>query len=287
MKKFFFIALIVLFGYGTVYCQNKTGINNDPVNKAPLDELTETGEANIWFLGHCGFAVQTLNYFLIFDYVEDHLREVYETPDNPSLLNGFINPQEIIDLKVRVFATHEHGDHFDPVIFQWADHIADIEYFFGWQSSNNADYHYFPGPRATWLNDNLEVYTINSYHSGIPEVAYLIKVDDSVIYYNGDYQGDYQEDMKYLRTKTGNIDIAFLFGIWQEQWKYFNVNHELITQLKPAAVFPMHIRIGDEKEYFLPFKAKFDPMLDNGHVVLTNNIKGISLYYKNHIITKN
>ena len=75
------------------------------------------------------------------------------------------------------------------------------------------------------------------------------------------------------------MDIAFLFGVWQEQWKYHDVNKELITQLQPHVVFPMHIRPGDEDEYFEPFKLTFDPMLEDGCVVLTNNIKGIFFHY--------
>jgi len=32
----------------------------------------------------------------------------------------------------------------------------------------------------------LEIATINSHHSGIPEVAWLIKADGLVVYHNGD-----------------------------------------------------------------------------------------------------
>ncbi|MBA7565814.1 hypothetical protein ES708_07499 [subsurface metagenome] len=82
------------------------------------------------------------------------------------------------------------------------------------------------------------------------------------------------------------VDIAFLFGVWQEQWKYYRVNLELITRLQPKAVFPMHIRIGDENDYFEPFQATFQPKMLDGRVILTNNSKGISFYYKNGEITQ-
>ena len=47
----------------TLYCQNEDLISS--INPK---------EAQIWFLGHCGFAVQTQHYFLIFDYVEEFIK---------------------------------------------------------------------------------------------------------------------------------------------------------------------------------------------------------------------
>lgn len=279
-----FIVGISIWFTSIIGCKNEVTLT--PENSVESIEIKERNEANIWFLGHSGFAVQTLNYFLIFDYVEEHLRNSYGYPENPSLSNGYIKPEEIRDLRVRVFTTHEHDDHWDPVILEWANHVTDIEYFFGWQASNRADYHYLIGPRAVWQDDDMEIYTINSEHAGVPEVAYLVKVDGLAIYHNGDYQGSYQEDVTHLETKADHFDVAFLFCVWQEQWTYYWVNRELITRLQPKAVFPMHVRVGDEEDYFEPFQSTYQPMLTDGRVVLTHNVKGRSYYYKNGEITQ-
>ena len=280
----YFSLMITIWTFSLCSCQNKDITASD--NPDDVIILTETQEANIWFLGHCGFAVQTLHYFLIFDYVEEHLRNAYRQPDNPSLSTGYIRPEEIKDLKVRVFTTHEHGDHYDPVIFDWTNHIADIEYFFGWRATNNTEHHHLIGHRASWQDEDMEIHTINSNHSGVPEVAYLVMVDGLAIYHNGDYQGNYQEDVSYLKTMSDSVDLAFLSCVWQEQWTYHRVTLELITGLQPNAAFPMHVRVGDEATYFQPFRETFQPWMDDGRVVLTQNIKGISFYYKIGEITQ-
>ena len=155
------------------------------------------GKAKIWFLGHCGFAVATQNHFLISDYVEKTLENQFGRPDSPSLETGYINPEEIKDLKVRVFVTHSHTDHYDSVIYSWEETIPDIEYFFGWQASENPQYHYLTGPRAEWQDDDMQIYTVNSHHSGVPEVAYLVMVDGLAIYHNGDCKADPDNDIVY------------------------------------------------------------------------------------------
>ena len=59
------------------------------------------GEAQIWYLGHSGWAIQTKSRFLVFDYT------VESEPAEPrSLANGHIDPQEIEDLSVVVFVSH-------------------------------------------------------------------------------------------------------------------------------------------------------------------------------------
>jgi L-ascorbate metabolism protein UlaG (beta-lactamase superfamily) len=241
-------------------------------------------DATVWFFGHCGFAVQTSNHFLIFDYVEKRLENSYPKPVTLHLATGYINQEEIKNLKVRVFVTHEHGDHYDPVIFEWEKNIPDIQYFFGWQASNKPQYHYMLVPRAEWKTDDLEIYTINSHHSGVPEVAYLMKVDSLVIYHNGDYRGNYQEDMPYMKSKPDSIDLAFTSCVWQEQWEYSRINFELITQFQPMAVFPMHVRVGDEDQYFALFQNIYQSLLQEGQIILTNNTKGAKFLYKDGII---
>ena len=111
------------------------------------------GEANIWYLLHCGFAVKTHTKLLIFDYIPVYSEEK-SIPVNPSLKKGFINPEEIKSLDVYVFVSHEHGDHFNNVIFDWERKIKNITYFFGWQAgkSKKDNYNYMIGPRAEKKN---------------------------------------------------------------------------------------------------------------------------------------
>ncbi len=187
---------------------DETEISSKPVTQLLSDDLGEN-EALIWYLFHCGYAIRTQSKLLIFDYVREHW--VSQTPPpNPSLANGWINPDEINNLDVYVFVTHSHRDHYDTTIHNWSRLIPNITYFYGWNERSDAQSNNLAAPRASFKDDNIEIHTINSHHSGVPEVAYLIHTDGLVIYHGGDYTGSVREDIKYLKQKTDHIDIAML-----------------------------------------------------------------------------
>lgn len=204
------------------------------------------GEALIWYLGHCGFAVRTARHLLVFDYQERRDGPVpRKGPAEGGLEHGWIDPDEIRLERVRVFVTHSHEDHFDPAVLGKASAAADVRYFFGWQATAaDATHHVLAGPRATFSQDGLQVATINSHHAGVPEVAFLVKVDGLVIYHNGDYRMDYQADFPYLQTLAPSIDIAFVPGVSREEFQYAAQTRDLLERFRPKAVFPMHAEAG-------------------------------------------
>jgi len=212
-----------------------------------LQESPEHGPATIWYLGHCGFAVRTSRHLLVFDYQE--LRDGQQPKSRlsgMSLENGWINPEEIKNLSVRVFASHSHNDHFDPVVLGWMTAVPDIEYFFGWKVDDDTSFHCLIGPRAEYRSSGLEIATINSHHSGVPEVAWLVKVDGVVIYHNGDCQPeDAAGEYEFLKKKAERIDIAFIPPVYEERLKYSVQNMELFRRFSPRLVIPMHAKAGD------------------------------------------
>jgi len=133
--------------------------------------------------------------------------------EKPSLANGFVNAEEIKDLEVAVFVSHNHPDHFDPVILSWRPTVKNITYLFGWNARKGERSIDMPAPRAMTTIKGLEIYTVNGEHDTVPEVAYLVKVDGLSIYHSGDYVGRidrFRGDMDYLLDKAGTIDIAFM-----------------------------------------------------------------------------
>ena len=183
-------------------------------------------------------------------------RQPKTRPEKPSLAAGWIDPLEVKDLKVRVFVSHSHGDHYDPVIFKWKETVPDIAYFFGWNASDDPAYNYFVGPRAVLNSGGLDIATINSHHSGVPEVAWLIKVDGLVIYHNGDCQpGDASSEHDFLKTKTDAIDLAFVFPVYEEGEKYTIQGRDFFKKFRVAAAFPMHVTAGDPM--YLGFQKAF------------------------------
>ena len=217
------------------------------------------GEATVWYLGHCGFAIRTARHLLIFDYQEKRDGPQPRTAaGRAGLDSGWVDPAEIAGDRVRVFVSHSHQDHFDPVIFGWRKTVPDIAYYFGWKAADDPANHYLAGPRATYAGDGLEIFTINSHHSGVPEVAFLVKVDGLVIYHNGDYRMDYRVDFPYLQRHAARIDLAFVLGVSDETEQYALQNRDLFERFHPGAVFPMHAEAGARmyQEFATAFRAR-------------------------------
>jgi len=192
-----------------------------------LAKPLKDGEAIVWSLGHCGFAVKTRSRLLIFDYFS----RGGPRPAKLSLANGFVDPEEIKHLDVTVFVSHSHGDHFDPVILSWRPVIENITYVFGWNAGKGERTIDLPAPRATTSINGMEIFTVNGEHNDVPESAYLVKVDGLAIYHAGDYIGaldTYKDDVDYLRKKAGHIDLAFVGKFLQAEL------------LEPRVVFPIH-----------------------------------------------
>lgn len=201
------------------------------------------GEALVWYLGHAGWAVRTSSRLLIFDYWEQR-----EVPGERSLDRGRVNPAEIRDLDVFVFVSHSHGDHYDPTIFGWADTIPGITYVFGWDADQGPDYVCMSEPREEHDFDGMLVSTINHDFDGVPEVAYLVKVDGLVIFHSGDHGSTtevpnqiFTSNIDYFAAKQDQVDLAFISTFGCRGSSVVN-NGDLYTidKLRARAVFPMH-----------------------------------------------
>lgn len=201
----------------------------------PFDKLKlKNKEAVIWYLGHSGWAVKTKNHLLIFDYYEDTPR-----PEEPKLVNGRINPEEIKNLKIIVFSSHDHGDHFDKTILNWKDDVNDIHYVFGWKAFENPSYTYMDSRKKIKL-DTLNIESIHSPEAGKMEGNFLVKVDGLTIYHSGDYSrghDTFKKDMDHLAQTAPAIDLFFMLA-----GNDMDNSEAMITleKVKPLNMFPMH-----------------------------------------------
>ena len=213
-----------------------------------LQKPLRNGEAYVWYLLHCGYAVKTRTKLLIFDYVRS-TRDFPDTISVQSLATGRINPAEIRDLDVYVFVSHSHEDHYEPVILDWQDQVENLTHIFGWQATDDTSHYHFVDPTASLRIGDMDVYTINC-RSGVPEVAYLIKTDGLTIFFQGDYKSDSLADIDYLLNKCDTVDIAFL-GAHTRRWgDAFAHIVRIMERLQPRVVFPMHYG-GKEETYQL------------------------------------
>ena len=203
-------------------------------------------ELTVWYLGHCGFAVRVGEKLLIFDYQEEY-GTASPDPEAGGLADGIIEPEDLRGLDVYVFASHSHEDHYDPRVLSWEEKVGKVTYFFGWEAGENPDHHYMIGPRETAEVGGVRVYTINSHHSGVDEVAYLVEVDGVWIYHNGDYRQDYVQDFQYLATLTDHMDLVFHGAVHEPGIQYTLQAELLLDTFGPAAFFPTHYG-GKEEE---------------------------------------
>jgi L-ascorbate metabolism protein UlaG (beta-lactamase superfamily) len=218
-------------------------------------------QATVWYLRHAGWAVRLGDALLVFDYQEALQMEDVSDDTPRNLENGLIDPEEIRDLDVFVFVTHAHGDHYDPVIFEWQGEIENLTYFIGWDeqpeshcerfTTADADCHTMGGLRATAEVGGLEVYTIDSHHNDIPEVAYLVRYGDWIVYHNGDYMADYVDDYAYLKTISDRIDVAFVAGLPGHRWPHVARAVHLARQFDVPVLFPIHFRDREMCEIFV------------------------------------
>ncbi|MFC1726732.1 ankyrin repeat domain-containing protein [candidate division KSB1 bacterium] len=219
-------------------------------NSTFLASVLKDSEAYIWYLGHGGWAVKTKEHLLVFDYIEPEKKPAY-----PFISNGNINPEEIKDLDVTVFISHEHNDHFDRTIFNWEKTVTNINYVFGFtpRRINTSNFEIIE-PRESKVINGMEVLTIRSSDSG---VGFLVKTDGLKIFHGGDHANtgevlkkDFTDEIDYLVKDHTGMDIAFMLsgsacgggGSLETVRKGLNY---FVQNLKPGMFFPMHSQDGE------------------------------------------
>jgi ankyrin repeat protein/L-ascorbate metabolism protein UlaG (beta-lactamase superfamily) len=234
------------------FLKTQGGVTRDVVenDKSPLEteSIIKPGEAQVYYLGHCGYAIKTTKHFLIFDY-----NNTGRIPTYPGLVNGHINPSEIAGENVYVFVTHDHSDHYDSSIFGWKNTIKNIKYIYGFDPSSNRQIQY-SGPEFTYVapheNKTIDDITIKTIAANDAGVGFLVEVDGLTIYHAGDHAGwaagqrdGYIKEIDYLAGLTSNIDLAFLNAtgchshdpVALAEGTYYTLN-----KLKPNAWIPTH-----------------------------------------------
>lgn len=209
-----------------------------------LSQPVAFGEASVWFLGHSGWAVKTQNHFLVFDYF---CNPRGPKPGDSCLASGFIRPEQIKDQKVTVFATHDHGDHFDQRIFNWKNTVPDIEYVLCWNENTNGNaYTMIPVHEEKKVRD-MNVYVNYSTDLG---GGYVVEVDGLVLFHMGDHANGedklmtaFTGEIDRVAEKFDNVDIVFggirgcSLGLPEQVKKGI---YYTLDKLQPTLFVPMH-----------------------------------------------
>jgi ankyrin repeat protein/L-ascorbate metabolism protein UlaG (beta-lactamase superfamily) len=211
--------------------------------KTLISKKIKKGEALVWHLGHSGWAIKTQNHSLIFDY-NAPLRAI---PNEASLSGGYVIPSHIKNEDVTVFATHEHGDHYNPAIFAWREVIGNIQYVLGFRP-RDVEYDYvFAAPQTTTPIEDMTVTTIRSNDGG---VGFLVEVDGLTIFHLGDHANgsmdmsdNYTAEIDAIAAMDKNIDLVFgpILGCSLGTPESVQLGaHYAIQTLEPKVFMPMH-----------------------------------------------
>lgn len=212
--------------------------------ECPLTKQYKNGEAEVWFLGHSGWAVKTQNHFLVFDYF-DNPRAI--APDHECLESGYITTELLAGQNTYVFSSHAHQDHYNKSIFDWDDTNPDVRYILCHKPADaNNPYTCIP------VNGNdefegMKIYVIKSTDSG---GGFLVEVDGLVLFHMGDHSNGDDELSPAFTTEIDKVagmnkNIDILFGPIRgcslgtpEQVKAGT--YYAIEKLHPALFVPMH-----------------------------------------------
>lgn len=166
----------------------------------------------VTYLAHSGFAVETENHVMIFDYYRD-------VPKDGGLKDGIIRPEEFSHKKMVVFSSHHHGDHFNRVILDWKNQFSDLCYVL----SSDIEEGEITDKISAGEKKDYGSFLVEALPSTDEGVAFLVEVDGFTIYHAGDlnnwqWQGEtkkwkkdqqkrYAETIEKLSGKR--LDIAF------------------------------------------------------------------------------
>ena len=265
-------------------------------NRNACLQRMKSSEAQVFYLGHSGWAVSTASSVLIFDYWS---RSKFSS--TPGLVNGTINPEELKDKKVYVFVSHDHSDHYDEVIYSWAKDIKDITYIYGFVPEKLKQHKEsgYQGPKYVYIENNqtqkignAQISTLKSNDTG---QGFLVQLDGVSIYHPGDHalftkddEPGFKKEVDFIAGINSHVDIAFLpVTGCPSRWKKENIVQGFfysIDKLNPSQVYPMH---AFNREYALTeFADMAKKRNTKARIVCVDNCGDQSLYSKNMTATK-
>ena len=221
-------------------------------------------KAKINYLYHSSFIVETSSKILIFDYFNDK-----SNGQDRSINTGVICDEVFETNKdIYVFASHGHGDHFDPLIFNWKKVNPKIEYIL---SSDIEIKDNYPEHKIISEGETVEIkdIVVKAYGSTDIGVSFLIKADNINIFHSGDLNWwhwydeteefntnmarDFKAQIEKLKGET--IDIAFFPVDNRLREHYYLGGEYFIENLAPKLFIPMHF--GDNPEVTKDFFERY------------------------------
>ena len=195
----------------------------------------------ITYIHHSSFLVELKQLSLLFDYFQGDVK----LPEGKPAV---------------IFASHRHGDHFSPVIFDFAKERQDVYYVLSddiWEKrtpSGLRERILFAGPGQEFSLPWLSGISVRTFKSTDEAVAFLIRSPEGVIYHAGDlnnwqWEGEPKDwnrnmEVNYRRQleamKNEKIDVAFVPLDPRQGKDFYRGMDDFMKMVGAARVFPMH-----------------------------------------------
>ena len=195
----------------------------------------------ISYIHHSSFLVELKQLSLLFDYFQGDVK----LPEGKPAV---------------IFASHRHGDHFSPVIFDFAKERQDVYYVLSddiWEKrtpSGLRERILFAGPGQEFSLPWLSGISVRTFKSTDEGVAFLIRSPEGVIYHAGDlnnwqWEGEPKDwnrnmEVNYRRQleamKNEKIDVAFVPLDPRQGKDFYRGMDDFMKMVGAARVFPMH-----------------------------------------------
>ena len=226
----------------------------------------EVGTAKITHLFHSGYAVETANHFLIFDYYQPVVKK------GDGIAQGIITSDYLKNKKnVLVFVSHNHADHFDPAILEWGKINPSITYILSSDVVANTDQlncHVL----SSYDEISVKQVDIKAFGSTDQGISFLIQVDGLSIFHAGDlnwwhWSGEslaeqtfaesaFKAEMAKMSEQQINIDIAF-FPVDRRLEQSYSLGADYFAaKFTPKLLLPMHFGTDFSITHDFAIKAK-------------------------------
>lgn len=206
---------------------------------------------NITYVDHSGFLVEWDTCYFLFDYYKGDM------------------PKLDVNKKLLVFVSHNHGDHFNPEIFNLYKEHPNVTYLISSDVKLNDKtitkygiteeiYRVIkvvkPNQEYDIIDEDSNPILIRTLKSTDSGVAFLIHYKEKTVYHAGDlnlwmWKGEdkqFNNDMRanfykeISKLENINIDVAFVpLDPRQEEWYGLGMD-ALLNTTKVSYVFPMH-----------------------------------------------
>lgn len=198
----------------------------------------------IFYIYHSGFAVETENYRLVFDYYMEPKRN-----SGDFKVENFV----ISDKHVIVFSSHGHADHFNKEILKWKEKNPNINYILSDDIEAEIK-KYFVKEGDILSIAEAEIKVFGSTDLG---TSYLVKCDGKIFFHSGDlnwwaWSDDTPEDEKEMRDLYMKKMEKIVENVEKVDYLFYPVDPRLeknsflgiedfIKRIEVKNIIPMHM----------------------------------------------